>query len=87
MRVLITHPMETGRRIDAATGQIVPAHYIEQVRIERNGKAVAHCDFGTAVSRDPYLALRLKNTQSGDQIRVSWQDNLGGRDSEEISVP
>jgi sulfur-oxidizing protein SoxZ len=86
LRILITHPMETGRRQDPNTGAIVPAHFIQDVRIEHNGLTVASCQFGTGVSRDPYLSVRLREVQTGDRIKVSWSDNLGQQDSEEASI-
>ncbi len=87
LRILITHPMDTGRRVDKATGETIPAHFIEEVKIERNGQTVASAGFGTGVSRDPYLSLRLKDARTGDRIRVSWADNLGQSDNEEALVP
>lgn len=87
LRILIAHPMETGRRLDKSTGQTAPAHFIENVEIEHNGQTVASAQFGTGVSRDPYLSVRLKDARSGDRIRVSWSDNLGQTDSEEATIP
>ncbi len=87
IRILITHPMETGRRQDKPGGGLVPAHFIQEVKIEHNGRTVASCHFGTAVSRDPYLSLRLKDGRPGDAIKVSWVDNLGQSDSEETRIP
>jgi len=77
VRILIDHPMETGRRRDEASGALVPAHFICEVRIEHNGRLVASGEFTTAVSRDPYLSLRFRGGRPGDRIRVSWVDNLG----------
>jgi len=87
LRILIVHPMETGRRVDKATGATVPAHYITEAKIEHNGQTVASAQFGTGVSRDPYLSVRLKEARNGDRVRVSWIDNLGQSDSEEALVP
>ena len=87
VRILITHPMETGRRLDKATGEAVPAHFIQEVTIEHNGKTVAGGQFGTGVSRDPYLSVRLREAKAGDWVKVGWADNLGQRDSEEAQVP
>lgn len=86
LRILITHPMETGRRKDKATGETVPAHFIQEVTIEHNGKSVASCRLGAGVSRDPYLSFRLRDAQAGDKVKVSWRDNLGQGDSEETLV-
>jgi sulfur-oxidizing protein SoxZ len=87
LRMLVTHPMETGRRRDPATGALVPAHYIQTLRIEHNGRAVVDCQFSTAVSRDPYLSVRLLDARSGDRVRVSWVDNLGASDRAESTIP
>lgn len=87
VRILMTHPMETGRRQDQDTGATIPAHYIEEATLELNGKALAKCQFGTAVSRDPYLSFRLRQAKPGDRLRVSWRDNLGRQDSEETEIP
>lgn len=87
IRILIAHPMDTGRVKDPVTGEPIPAHFIEEVKISHNGKLVAQCKFGTSVSRDPYLSFRLKGGKSGDRIQVRWTDNLGQSDSEEIALP
>ena len=86
VRLLISHPMENGRRLDKETGETIAAHFIQEVKIEHNGKLIARCQLGMAVSRDPYLSFRLKGTKAGDSIRVSWSDNLGQSDSEKIQI-
>lgn len=86
VRILIEHPMETGRRQDEQTGQIVPAHYITELKVEHNGKPIATGLLSTGVSRNPYFSLRLNQARAGDTIRVGWVDNRGGRDSAEVSV-
>jgi sulfur-oxidizing protein SoxZ len=86
VRILISHPMETGRRLDKESGETIAAHFIQEVKIEHNGKVIARCQFGTAVSRDPYLSFRLRGAKSGDSVRVSWLDNLGQSDSDEIQI-
>ncbi|MFM8443352.1 MAG: thiosulfate oxidation carrier complex protein SoxZ [Methylococcus sp.] len=86
LRILIEHPMETGRRQDERTGQIIPAHFITELKIEHNGKPVATGLLSTGVSRNPYFSLRLKQAKAGDTIRVGWVDNRGGRDSAEVTV-
>ncbi len=87
VRILIAHPMETGRRQDPSTGATLPAHFIETVKIAHNGNTVADCQFGAGVSRDPYLSVRLRDARPGDSVQVSWTDNLGQSDSAETQVP
>lgn len=86
VRVLIDHPMETGRRRDEATGETVPAHFITEVKIEHNGRLIARGELSTAVSRNPYFSVRFRGGKPGDRIRVSWVDNLGRKDSAETNI-
>ena len=78
---LIDHPMETGRRIDPRTHRTIPAHFIQKVIFEVNGKQVAQADIGTAVAQDPVFIIRVRGTRSGDAIRVKWTDNRGEKGS------
>ena len=77
IQVLITHPMETGLRVDKNTKQKIPPHFIQKVTLEHNGKPVVIVDSGTAVSEDPLLGFRIKNAKQGDKLKVSWTDNQG----------
>jgi sulfur-oxidizing protein SoxZ len=86
VRVLIDHPMETGRRRSEADGQTVPAHFIEEIRVEHNGRLVVRGELSTSVSKDPYLSIRFRGGRSGDRVRVSWVDNLGRNDSAEAVI-
>lgn len=86
IRLLIEHPMETGRRQDEATGNLVPAHFITELRIELNGQPVVQGLLSTAMSRNPYFSFRLNNAKPGDRLRVIWVDNLGQQDSAEARI-
>jgi sulfur-oxidizing protein SoxZ len=86
IRVLIEHPMETGRRRDETSGKILPAHFITEVTLDHKGKRIATGKLSTAVSRNPYLSFRVRNGKSGDRIRVRWADNLGQSDSNEAEI-
>jgi sulfur-oxidizing protein SoxZ len=68
--------METGRRKDEA-GNLVPASYITGVTVRHNDRVVLECQFGTAVSKDPYLVFRFKGGKQGEKITVDWVDNKG----------
>jgi sulfur-oxidizing protein SoxZ len=77
VKMIVRHPMETGARKDPGTGALIPRHFIQELRCERNGHTVLHANWGWGISKNPYLAFRLREAQSGDRIRVSWKDNLG----------
>lgn len=80
VKSLITHPMETGMRKDKK-GDLVPAHFIQEVVAELNGKVVMTAYWGVAISQNPYLSFRINGGKKGDQIRLAWTDNKGDKDS------
>lgn len=81
VKALINHPMETGQRKDKKTGKLIPAHFIQNVVCEHNGKKVLDAHWGTAISKNPYLSFRIKGASSGDELKLSWTDNTGQADS------
>ena len=86
VKALMTHPMETGTRKDKDSGEVVPAHYIQEVTAELNGKVVFSAYWGTGVSKNPYLAFRIKGGAEGDTIVIKWKDNLGETGSGEAKI-
>ena len=76
VRVLMSHPMETGQRKDAA-GKIIPLHFIQNLTVKVNGKTVIEGQISQAVSRNPVFSFRIKGGAKGDKIEVSWLDNKG----------
>lgn len=85
VKVLMSHPMETGRRKNDA-GDVEPAHFIQTVTATLNGKVVLEAQWGTGISKNPYLTFRLKSAKAGDKVAVEWLDNKGERDSIETEV-
>jgi len=85
VRILIMHPMETGHRKNEQ-GNFVPAHFITNVTVTQNGKPVFNADWSQAVSRNPFLGLRIKGAKLGDKITVTWVDNKGEKRSDEVAV-
>ena len=80
VQALIQHPMDTGLVKDPK-GEVIPAHYIQQLTFECNGKDVFVADWGTAVSKDPYVKFSFKGGKKGDDLKISWVDNKGGADT------
>jgi len=85
IRVLMTHPMETGQRKDPE-GKLVPMHFIQNLTVKVNGKPVIEAQTSQAVSRNPVFSFRLKGGAKGDKIEVSWLDNHGESNSTETAV-
>lgn len=86
VKSLMLHPMETGTRIDAETGEAIAAHYITQLTFTNNGKLVMVANFSTAVSRDPYFSYKFRGGKAGDTIKVTWVDNTGSTDEIETVI-
>jgi sulfur-oxidizing protein SoxZ len=85
VRILMRHPMETGQRKDAK-GEIIPVHFIQNVVVAHNGRTVLDAQWSQAVSRDPFLGLRVRGAKVGDKITVTWTDNRGGKRTDETTV-
>ena len=75
--VLVNHPMETGFRANPKTKETIPAHWIQKMTVELNGKLAADIDMGVAVSADPLIGVSVKGTKAGDKVKASWRDNKG----------
>ena len=85
VRILMRHPMETGARKDSK-GDIIPQHFIQTVVVTHNGKTVLDAQWSAAISRDPFLGLRVKGARVGDKIGVTWVDTKGDRRTDEAAV-
>ena len=85
VRVLMSHPMETGQR-KGADGKLVPLHFIQNVTVKVNGKTVIEGEISQAVSRNPVFSFRLKGGAKGDRIEVSWLDNKGETNKTETAI-
>lgn len=81
VKALIKHPMETGLRKDAKTGEKIPALFIQELVCTHNGKTVMSADWGGAVSTNPYVSFSFDGAKKGDKIELSWKDNTGDSDS------
>jgi sulfur-oxidizing protein SoxZ len=85
IKILMSHPMETGQRKDNA-GNLVPAHFIQSITIDLNGKRVISGQTGTSVSRNPVFGFKVKGAKAGDKVVVNWVDNKGDKRTDEAVV-
>jgi sulfur-oxidizing protein SoxZ len=86
VKILISHPMDTGLVKDKKTGNLIPAHFIQEVVCEHNGNNVMTAEWGPAISKNPYLSFRFKGAKAGDTVKVNWVDNQGNSDSGEATI-
>lgn len=85
VRVLVSHEMESGQRRDAA-GKLVPPWFIQTINATWNGRVVMSAQWGTAVSKNPFVQFSFKGGKAGDKIVLSWTDNRGERRSDEAII-
>ena len=86
VKALISHPMETGQSKNKKTGELIPAHFIQEVVCEHNGNTVMTALWGPAISKNPYLSFKFKGANAGDTLKLSWVDNKGESDSTETQI-
>ena len=85
VRVLMSHEMESGQRKDAS-GKLVPAWHIQEVTAKLNDKEVFSCEWGPAVSKNPFLQFVVKGAKAGDKLSVTWTDNQGETRTDQATV-
>lgn len=86
IKCLMNHVMETGLRKDAKTGAMVPAHHITNVTATVAGKVVMDAQWGGGISKNPYLAFKVKGAKAGDKVTINTVDNQGEKDSAEATI-
>ena len=57
VKCLISHPMETGLRKDKKSGKLIPAHFIQEVVCEHDGKTVINAQWSGTISKNPFLSF------------------------------
>lgn len=84
VKVLMSHPMESGLRKDAQG--IVPAHFIREVTATHGGKTVLQCNWSQSVSQNPFLGFRFRSGAKGEKVQITWIDNKGDRRTDEATI-
>ncbi|MCK5383805.1 MAG: thiosulfate oxidation carrier complex protein SoxZ [Gammaproteobacteria bacterium] len=86
LKVLISHPMDTGLQKDKKTGKKIPAHFIQEVVCKHKDTTIMTANWGPAISKNPYLSFNFKGAAAGDTINLSWVDNKGEKDSSDVVI-
>jgi sulfur-oxidizing protein SoxZ len=86
LKILISHPMESGQRRDEY-GKAIPRDIIHEFVCTYNGEEVLHADLFPAIAANPFFSFYATAVDSGT-ITMSWTDDHGEvqRESTEISV-
>tara|TARA_R110002111_G_scaffold58944_3_gene99501 strand:- start:449 stop:766 length:318 start_codon:yes stop_codon:yes gene_type:complete len=78
VRLLLMHPMHTGRHFNAEK-ILIEAEFIQDIRCWRNDIEVLAIKCGVATSQNPYFSFQLTGGTIGDVILVRWVDNIGAK--------
>ncbi|QWD30959.1 thiosulfate oxidation carrier complex protein SoxZ [Polynucleobacter paneuropaeus] len=84
VKILMKHDMESGQRKDAS-GKLIPAWFINMLNVKAQGKDVFNAEFGSGVSKDPFLNFKYKGSK-GDKLVVNWIDTKGDKRTDEATV-
>ncbi len=82
VKILMSHPMETGRRKNEK-GDVIPALFIQQVSVQHQGKVVLSAQWGPAISANPFLSFKFRGGAKGETVKVTWVDNKGDSRTDE----
>ena len=85
IKSLISHKMETGRRKDKKTGELVPRKIINKFQCNFNGKQIFASDWHPAVSANPFMAFNYKVEESGE-FEFIWTDDDGSTYSKKAKL-
>lgn len=85
VKALIRHPMDSGFEFTKDFVPI-PEHYIETLTFLHQGRLVFRCNWGPAVSKDPFLSFKFRGAKVGDALEARWVDDKGMSDSGQFAV-
>lgn len=85
VKVLMSHPMETGLR-KGPDGKPVPKKHITDVMVTLNDKTVLQAFWGGSVSQNPFMEFSFEGGAPGDKLKVEWKDTDNETQAEEIAL-
>ena len=84
VKLLISHPMESGQRRDAV-GLLIPRDIIHRLDCAFAGESVLQADFFPAIAANPFLAFSVL-AERGGTLSVSFTDDHGVTQTETTEV-
>ena len=84
IKVLISHPMETGYR-PGADGRVVPRDIIRRFTCSYNDEEVFRAELFPAISANPFLVFTTIATESGT-LTFTWTGDNGFAQTESATI-
>ena len=75
IKILISHPMETGFR-PGMDGKLIPRDIIRNLRCDYDGETVFTAELHPAIAANPFFVFHLRADRSGE-IALVWTDEEG----------
>ena len=85
VQLLVSHPNISGMQMDQISRIVMPAHYVNQVKVSFNGKPVFSAETDIAGSTDPNFRFYFVPDKAGE-LKAEIKDNLGKAFSETQAV-
>ena len=84
VKLLISHPMESGQRRNAL-GLVIPRDIINNFVCTHNGEEVLRADLFPAITANPFLSFAVVVQQSGT-LAMTFTDDHGVVQTETVSI-
>ncbi len=84
VKLLISHPMESGQRRDAM-GMAIPRHIINQIVCKLDEEEVFRMNLFPAIAANPFLVFSATAEQSGT-LTITFTDDNGVEQTETTPV-
>jgi sulfur-oxidizing protein SoxY len=87
LQLSIRHPNNSGFQVDPATGDLIPPHFVSQIRLSAQGHTLLQAETGISLSenptlrivtRDPFVSpvtVEATDTPTQAHFQGSWQGN------------
>ena len=75
IKTLVSHPMESGYRIDYM-GEMIPRNILTRFTCEYLGQPVLEAELGPGIAANPFMAFNLLATTTGELV-FTWTDQHG----------
>ncbi len=84
IKILISHPMESGQARDAF-GKTIPRDIIHSFSCHWGEELVFRAELFPAISANPYFSFFARAEASGE-LRFAWKDDQGQAHSESLEI-
>lgn len=84
IKIIVSHPMETGYRVDDL-GKPIARHIVKEFRCTYLDDEVFRAEMFPAISANPYFSFFAVAEKTGTVV-LSWIDDRGAREQESLVV-